>query len=122
MRFRVLILVGVMVLAGLVLTSGGWTATFEEMKQEMSATPIPGRTSLDMRVPMVFSGTTGMLLTELCVSEGTIRPMDPSKRNLDMGKVQPGTQFSVPVQMKFMSDSGDHIFMYQGMVELPACK
>ena len=63
-----------------------------------------------------------MLLTELCVSEGTIRPMDPGKRNLVMGKVQPGTQYSVPVYLRFVSESGDHIFLYQRMVELPACQ
>ncbi len=96
--------------------------TFEDFQKELAATPIPSRTTLVMRVPMVFTGTTGMPLTELCVSGDSVRPLDPSKASMDMGKVRPGSQYSIPVQLNFVSDTGEHIFLYERMVELPACK
>jgi arginine decarboxylase len=106
-----------------VSVGGGWAATFEDVRKEMAATPMYAGSSLEMRVPMVFSsGMTGMLLTEVCVSADSVRPIDPSKASMDLGKVRPGNQYSIPVYMKFDSDTGDHIFMYERFVELPACK
>jgi hypothetical protein len=48
--------------------------------------------------------------------------MDPSKASMDMGKVRPGNQYSIPVHMRFIRDTGDHFFVYERSVELPACK
>lgn len=124
MRFRVLVMPSVLVLAGLMWVGGGWAMTFEEMAEEMKTIPMPGRTSIDMyfRIPVLCSGTTCMPLTELCVAGGSVRPMDPSKKNMDLGKAPPRNQYSIPVYKRFVSESGDHIVLYERMVELPACK
>ncbi len=124
MRSRFPIMTGVLVLVGLIGVGGGWAMTFEEMGAEMKTVPTPGRTSLDMyfRIPMLCSGTMCMPLTEVCVSEGSLRPMDPSKRYMDLGKAPPRNQFSIPVYKRFISEVGDHIVLYERMVELPACK
>lgn len=124
MRFRVPIIAGVLVLTALMWVGGGWAMDFEEMGEEMKSIPTQGRTSLDMyfRIPMVCSGTTCMHVTELCVAGGSVRPKDPSKASIDMGKAPPGNQVSIPVYKRFMSESGDNIFLYHRMVELPACK
>lgn len=124
MRFRILVMTGVLFLVGLMWVGGGWATTFEEMGEEMKTIPMPGRTWLDMyfRTPMVFSGTTGMLVTELCVAGGRLRPIDPSKAGVDMGKAPPGNQYSISMYKRFMSEVGDHVILYERMVELPACK
>ena len=124
MRFRVLVMSGVLVLGGLMWVGGGWAMTFEDMGEEMKTMPMPGRTSLDMysRIPMLFSGTTGIPVTEVCVAGGSVRPMDRSKANTEMGKVRPGTQYSIPVYKQFVSRSGDNILLYHRLVELPTCK
>jgi hypothetical protein len=121
-RYRIPTMTGVLLLAVLVSVGGGWAMTFEDLQKEMAATPRPARTSMDPRVPMLFSGTTGMLLTELCVAGDSVRPKDPEKASLDMGKVRPGNKYSVPVHLRFVSDTGEHIFLYERSVELPACK
>jgi hypothetical protein len=116
---------GVLVLAGLVSATGGWAQTFEDVKEEMSASPmsqLPARLSLSMWVPMLFSGTTGMPLTDLCVSEGSVRPKDPSKASMNFGKVRAGNQYSVNVFGNFVSSTGENKFGAERTVELPACK
>ncbi len=124
MRCRILVMAGVVFLVGLMWVGGGWAMTFEEMAEEMKSIPMSRGTSLDMyfRTQVLCSGMTCMPLTEVCVSEGSLRPMDPSKKNMDLGKAPPGNQYSISVFKRFVSDSGDHIFVYERMVELPACK
>jgi hypothetical protein len=124
MRKRIPVMAGVIVLVALVWAGGGWGMTFEEMEKEMRDTQVPGRTYLDMYyfTPMVFSGNMGMKVTELCVAGDRLRPKDPSKANIDMGKSPPGNQFMIPVYHRFVSESGDHIILYYRAVELPACK
>lgn len=122
MRFRIPFMAGVVALIALLSTSTGWTETLEEIKAEMGAKFIPGMNSLDMRVPVVMSGMTGMLVTELCASGGSLHPKDPSKASMDFGKVPPDNQFPVNVNLRIKSETGDHIYMYQRMLEVPACK
>jgi hypothetical protein len=114
----------VLVLAALMWVGDGWAMTFDEMAEEMKTIPTQGRTSHDMyfRIPMVCSGTTCMHVTELCVAGGSVRPKDPGKASMDMGKAPPKTEYSIPVYKRFVSESGDHIILYHRMVELPACK
>lgn len=121
MRFRIPIMAGLLVLAALVSGGDGGAATFEDLQKETAATPSQAW-SWDIRVPMIFSGTTLMFLTEVCVSGDSVRPMDPSKASMDMGRVRPGNQYSVGVHKCFDSGTGDYLFMYQRAVELPACK
>jgi len=124
MRCRILVMAGVVFVVGLMWVGGGWAMTFEEMGAEMKTVPTPGRTSLDMyfRIPVLCSGTTCMPLTELCVAGGSVHPMDFSKASMDLGKAPPGNQYSIPVYRRFISEVGDHIVLYERMVELPACK
>ena len=124
MRFRILIMAGVLFLVGLMGVGGGWAMTFEEMGEEMKTIPTPRGTSLDMyfRIPVLCSVTTCMPVTELCVAGGSVRPTDPSKSNIDMGKAPPKNQYSIPVYKRFISEVGDHIVWFDRMVELPACK
>jgi hypothetical protein len=122
MRFRVWVTAGLLLLVSLVWVVGGRAERMEDMRKEMGTVSIPGRTFLDMRVPLVMSGTTAMPLSEVCVAGGSIHPMDPSKRTMDMGKAPPGNQYAIPVYLRFVSDSGDHIFLYYRMIELPACE
>ncbi|MGE5850270.1 MAG: hypothetical protein ACM362_09105 [Candidatus Methylomirabilota bacterium] len=97
--------------------------TLKDMGEEMKTIPTQGRTWLDMyyHISMLCSGTTCMPLTELCVAGGSVRPMDPGKANMDMGKASPGNQCSITVYKRYISRSEDNIFLYQRLVELPKC-
>jgi len=119
MRVWMMLGVGALLLATVVLPSGAWGATMDDVRKEMAENPSPWHgTRLLMYVPMVGSDNTLVSMANLCVSGGRLRPIDG--RNIDVGPAPQGNQYLVHIVMR--DGGGYDIYQYQRTVTLPDCK
>ena len=121
MRMWMMVCVGALMLVSVVLPSGAWGATMDDVKNEMAQDPLPiGQMSRVMFVPMAVYGNTHMPYTNLCVSGGRLHPIAGGATDTDMGPVPPGNQYSVLFVLKDFG--GYDIFEHERKVSLPDCK
>jgi hypothetical protein len=120
MRLWIMLGVGALMLATVVLPSGAWGATMNDVKKEMAQNPTPWwGTRLVMYIPMVGSGNTLVAMPDLCLSGGTLRPIAGGATTADLGPWK-GNTYTVQI---FMRDGGGYdIFQYSREVTLPDCK
>jgi hypothetical protein len=116
--------VGALMLASVVLSGGALGATIEDVRKEMADNPSPyWGTRLLIFIPLEPSGVSGsmqMPMTELCASGGRLRPISESAKDIDMGPVPPGNEYTVQI---FMRDGGGYdIWQYSRKVTIPNCK
>ena len=124
MRVWIMLGIGALMLFSVVLPSGVWGATIEDVRKEMADNPSPyWGTRLLMFVPMEPSGVSGnmhMPMNDLCASSGRLRPISESAKDSDMGPVPPGNEYTVQI---FMRDGGGYdIWQYSRKVTIPDCK
>ena len=124
MRVWIMLGVGALLLATVVVPSGAWGATIEDVRKEMAANPSPyWGTRLLMFVPMEPMGESGQMLismTELCASGGRLRPISEDAKGMDMGPVPAGNEYTVQI---FMRDGGGYdTWQYSRKVTIPNCK
>ena len=124
MRMWIMLGIGAVMLVSVVLPSGAWGATIEDVRKEMAANPSPyWGTRLLMFVPMEPVGESGQMLmsmTELCASGGRLRPISEDAKGMDMGPVPAGNEYTVQI---FMRDGGGYdTWQYSRKVTIPNCK
>ena len=124
MRVWIMLGIGAVMLVSVVLPSGAWGATIEDVRKEMAANPSPyWGTRLLMFVPMEPVGESGQMLmsmTELCASGGRLRPISEDAKGMDMGPVPAGNEYTVQI---FMRDGGGYdTWQYSRKVTIPNCK
>ncbi len=123
MRVWMMLGVGALMLATVVLPSGAWGATIEDVRSEMAKTPLPiwgWGTRLVLYVPMAGSGNTLVAMPDLCVSGGRLRPIAAGAAGMDVGPAPQDNQYVAQIVMR---DSGGYdIHWYVRKVTLPDCK
>ena len=125
MRVWIMLGIGALMLFAVVLPSGVWGATIDDVKAEMQKMPIPsGGGRLELRVPREDFGTIRMNIDQLCVSAGRLRPTSTSgsQQITDMGPVRPNNQYQVWIIQKFPSATGDEKTVADRLVSIPDCK
>jgi hypothetical protein len=117
--------VGALMLAAVVLPSGVWGATIDDVRAEMKgmSPSTPGGT-LDLRIPREKFGKTRMNIDQLCVSGGRLRPIEGSGSDAvkDMGPAKAGKKYQVTIVEKIKSATGDEKIRGSRMVTIPDCK
>ena len=124
MQARIMIGVGALMLAVVVLPSGVWGATIDDVKAEMKGmTPASGA-KLELRIPREIYGKNRMPIDQLCVSGGRLRPIEGSGSAAvkDMGPVKAGKTYQVTIVDKFASATGDEKIRATRKVSIPDCK
>ena len=124
MRAWIMLSIGALLLTAVVVPSGVWGATIEDVRKEMADNPSRfWGTRLLLFVPMEPMGESGQTLismTELCASGGKLRPISEDAKGMDMGPVPPGNEYTVQI---FMRDGGGYdIWKYSRKVTIPDCK
>jgi hypothetical protein len=116
--------VGALMLAAVVLPSGVWGATIEDVKAEMQKMPSPKGGRLELRIPRQAYGKMRMPIDQLCVADGRLRPIksSDSKAITDMGPVRPSNQYQVQIVEKFPSATGEEKIRATRVVSIPDCK
>ena len=133
MRISIMLGVGALLLAAVVLPSGVWGATIDDVKAEMAKMSTPPGTRLELRVPREDHENIRMPIDQLCVSGGRLRPIQSvpahpitslgSTPITDMGPVKPGNQYSVwIIARSIISATGDEKFLAERTVSIPDCK
>ena len=124
MQVRIMIGVGALMLAAVVLPSGVWGATVDDVKAEMKEMPQPTGGKLELRVPREIHGKTRMPIDKLCVSDGRLRPIKGSGSDAvkDMGPVKAGKTYQVTIVEKITSATGDEKIRATRKVSIPDCK
>jgi hypothetical protein len=120
-RVWTLLRVGALMLATVVLPSGVWGATMDDVKREMAKSPSPWHgTRLLMYVPLAGSGNTLVSMSDLCVSGGRLRRIADGATGIDVGPAPQDNQYLVHIVMR--DGGGYDIYQYEQMVTLPSCK
>jgi hypothetical protein len=124
MRAWIMLGVGALLLTAVLVPSGAWGATIEDVRKEMADNPSRyWGTRLLLFVPMEPAGVSGnmqMPMSELCASGGTLRPISEGAKGMDMGPVPAGKEYTVQV---FMRDGGGYdTWQYSRKVTVPDCK
>ena len=128
MRVWIMLGVGALMLADVVLPSGVWGATIDDVKAEMAKMSTPPGTRLELRIPREIEENARMPIDQLCVSGGRLRPIGggpagPLKAPADLGPVKPGNQYSVTIVEKSTgSATGDEKIVAERTVSIPDCK
>jgi len=124
MRVSIMLGVGALMLAAVVLPSGVWGATIDDVKAEMQKmTPTAGG-RLELRIPREDYGKKRMPIDQLCVSGGRLRPISTSGSTAitDMGPVRSSKKYRVTIVEKMSSATGDEKIRATRTVSIPDCK
>ncbi len=124
MRVWMMLGIGALMLAAIVLPSGVWGATVDDVKAEMQKmTPTSGG-KLELRIPREIYGKTRMPIDQLCVSGGRLRPIkgSGSEAITDMGPVRSSKKYRVTIVEKLSSATGDEKIRATRTVSIPDCK
>ncbi len=125
MRVWIMLGVGALMLVAVVLPSGVWGATVDDVKAEMQKmTPtVPGG-KLELRIPREIYGKNRMPIDQLCVSGGRLRPISTSGSTAitDMGPVRSSKKYRVSIVEKIASATGDEKVRATRTVSIPDCK
>ena len=124
MRVWTMLGVGALMLAAVVLPSGVWGASIDDVKAEMQKmTPNSGG-KLELRIPRAAFGKTRMPIDDLCVSSGRLRPIKESGSDkiTDMGPVRSDNKYRVTIVEKLPSATGDEKIRATRTVSIPDCK
>ena len=128
MRMWIMLGAGALMLAAVVLPSGVWGATIDDVKAEMAKMSSPPGTRLDLRIPREIEENARMPIDQLCVSGGRLRPIGGGPAGAvpgptDLGPVRPGNQYSVAIVQKSTgSATGDEKMVAERIVSIPDCK
>lgn len=124
MQARIMIGVSALMLAAVVLPSGVWGATIDDVKAEMKKMPNPPGGKLELRIPREDYGKMRMPIDQLCVSGGRLRPIHTSgsKAVTDMGPVRSSNKYRVTIVEKFASSTGEEKIRATRTVSIPDCK
>ena len=121
MRMWMILGVGALMLVSIILPSGAWGATIDEVRSEMTQAfmPFPMAMKPSLWVPLYGSGQTAVAWTDLCVSGDKLRRQNVEGASGEVGKAPADKQFSVLV---YGNSYGDTLILYHRQVSLPECK
>ena len=125
MRTWIMLGVGALMFATVVLPSGVWGATIEEVQADMAkrvAQPNVWGGKLFMGVPFHQSVHTAHItsMKDVCASAGGLRLISEGAAGTDLGPVPEGKEYTVYI---FMRDTkGYDLWQYSQNVSIPDCK
>ena len=124
MRFWMILCVSALMLAAVVLPSGVWGATIDDVKAEMQKMKPTSGGKLELRIPREDYGKERMPIDQLCVSGGRLRPISTSGSTAvkDMGPVRSSKKYRVTIVEKLASSTGDEKVRATRTVSIPNCK
>ena len=119
MRMWMMLGVGALMLVSVVLPSGAWGASLEDVRKEMANSHMPFQMKPTVWVPLYGSGATAVSWADLCISGDRLRRQGVEGPSADVGKVPADKQYDVLV---YATNYGDTVIAYHRDVTLPDCK